>query len=166
MNEHVRTELVAVLPKLRRFACALTGNISEGDDIVQAACEKALARSDQFQTGTRFDSWMYRIVRTTFLDTRRRHEYRFARSDDAALEALSDSGRGAATADHRLLLQRVREAMASLPEEQRSVLALVAIEGLGYQEAAAVLEIPVGTVMSRLARARARLKPLSEGAFS
>lgn len=165
MSETIRQDLIAVLPKIRRFACALAGNLSEGDDIVQTACEKALARADQFQPGTRFDSWMYRIVQTTFLDSRRRHERRFAQSDDNALAALSDAGTGAARAIDRLLLLRVREAIAELPEDQRAVLALVAIEGLGYREAAKVLDVPVGTVMSRLARARAKLKPLQEGAF-
>lgn len=166
MTESIRQDLIGVLPKIRRFACALAGNLSEGDDIVQTACEKALSRADQFQPGTRFDSWMYRIVQTTFLDSRRRHERRFARSDENTLAALSDAGKGAAKADDRLLLARVREAMAALPEDQRAALALVAIEGLGYREAAEVLDVPVGTVMSRLARARAKLKPLQEGAFS
>ncbi len=166
MSESIRRDLIAVLPKIRRFACALAGSLSEGDDIVQTACEKALARADQFQPGTRFDSWMYRIVQTTFLDSRRRHERRFARSEDDALAALSDAGMGAARPHDRLLLARVREAMADLPEEQRVVLALVAIEGLAYREASEVLGVPVGTVMSRLARARAKLKPLQEGAFS
>ncbi|MEM7060146.1 MAG: sigma-70 family RNA polymerase sigma factor [Pseudomonadota bacterium] len=166
MSDTIRQNLIAVLPKIRRFACALAGNLSEGDDIVQTACEKALARADQFQPGTRFDSWMYRIVQTTFLDSRRRHERRFARSDDDALAALSDAGMGAARAQDRLLLARVREAVVALPEDQRAVLALVAIEGLGYRETSEVLDVPIGTVMSRLARARAKLKPLQEGAFS
>ncbi|MEL6476122.1 MAG: RNA polymerase sigma factor [Pseudomonadota bacterium] len=165
MTNQIKTELVGMLPRLRRFAYALAGSVSEGDDIVQAACEKALARSDQYRPGTRFDSWMYRIIQTTFLDRRRRHEHRFARSDEDTLVAISDGGGGAASAYDRLLLAAVRRAMAELPDDQRSVLALVAIEGLGYREAAEVLGVPVGTVMSRLARARAKLKPLSEGAF-
>ncbi|MEM8791707.1 MAG: sigma-70 family RNA polymerase sigma factor [Pseudomonadota bacterium] len=166
MSESIRQDLIAILPKLRRFAFALAGNRSEGDDIVQTACEKALDRAHQFKPGTRFESWMYRIVQTTFLDSRRRHDRRFAHSDDDALAALSDAGTGAARPQDRLLLARVREAMAALPEDQRAVLALVAIEGLGYREASEVLDVPMGTVMSRLARARAKLKPLQEGAFS
>lgn len=165
MTQEIRTELVAMLPRLRRFACALTGSVTEGDDIVQAACEKALARIGQYSPGTRLDSWMYRIVQTTFLDTRRRHEHRFTRADNDALSGFSDDGASAASAYDRLLLAHVRTAMSELPEDQRAVLALVAIEGLGYREAAEVLEVPVGTVMSRLARARAKLKPLRDGAF-
>lgn len=165
MTEQIKVELVGLLPRLRRFACALTGNLSEADDIVQAACEKALSRLEQYSPGTRLDSWMYRIVQTTFLDSRRRYERRFTRSDDQAVASFSDDGGGTASAYDRLLLARVREAMTELPDEQRSVLALIAIEGLGYREAAEVLEVPVGTVMSRLARARAKLRPLSEGAF-
>ncbi|MEM0945074.1 MAG: sigma-70 family RNA polymerase sigma factor [Pseudomonadota bacterium] len=165
MTEQIRAEIVSMLPRLRRFACALAGNPSEGDDIVQAACEKALARISQYRPDTRLDSWMYRIVQNTFLDGRRRHEHRYTSSDEDALAAVTDHGVSAASAYDRLLLAKVRREMAELPEDQRAVLALVAIEGLGYREAAEVLEIPVGTVMSRLARARAKLKPLSDGAF-
>ena len=69
--EDIRTELVALLPRLRRFAYGLTGSLDEGDDVVQSACERALTRLDQFQPGTRLDSWMYRIVQTVWIDRRR-----------------------------------------------------------------------------------------------
>jgi RNA polymerase sigma-70 factor (ECF subfamily) len=154
--------MVAILPKLRRFAWALAGSRDAGDDLVQAACERALSRLDQFQPGTRLDSWMYRIVQTIWLDRGRRQRTRGAEIDPD-LVALSDGGLGARQAEDRLTLARVREAVAKLPEEQRAVLALVAIEGLSYREAAETLDIPVGTVMSRLARARAKLSPLAAG---
>lgn len=166
MSEPIKTEIVALLPRLRRFAYALAGDVSEGDDVVQTACEKALARLDQYEPGTRLDSWMFRIVRTTFLDGRRRHERRFADSEDDAMARLSDDGMAQRRDEDRILLANVRAAMSALPDDQRAVLALVAIEGLSYREAAHVLEVPIGTIMSRLGRARARLRPLSEGAFS
>lgn len=157
MNEDVKEDIVALLPRLRRFALALTGSQDDGDELVQSACLKAIGALDQFTPGTRLDSWMFRIVRSCWIDgirmnTRRRHV-----SDPETLESLSNGGLTVRTAEARLTVARVRTLMAELPTEQREVLALVAIDGLTYREAAAVLELPIGTVMSRLARARTRL---------
>ena len=160
MTGDLRDEIAALVPRLRRFAYAICGNREEGDDLVQTACLKALSRSEQYQPGTRLDSWMFRIIQTTFIDSKRRHKRRGEQSDPEVLERLSDGGLSADQSEHRLVLARVREAMERLPEEQRAVIALVAIEGYSYKEAAAALETPVGTIMSRLARARARLLPL------
>ncbi len=160
MTEDVRAELVALVPRLRRFAYALTGSRDEGDDLVQTACLKALTRLEQYQPGTRLDAWMFRILRTSFIDRMRARGRRAEDQDEDALSALSDAGRGAQAAYDRLTLAAVRGAMAALPEEQRSVLILVAIEGYAYRDAAEVLGVPVGTVMSRLGRARARLGAL------
>jgi RNA polymerase sigma-70 factor (ECF subfamily) len=158
----VRAEIVALLPRLRRFAWSLTGSRDEGDDLVQAACLKALGALEQYQPGTRLDAWMFRILRTGWIDRARYRARRPGTSDPETLEAISDSGLGARTAEARLTLERVRAAMAGLPPEQREVLALVALEGLSYREAAEVLDIPIGTVMSRLGRARARLGAMIE----
>ena len=160
MSQEIRGEIAALVPRLRRFAYAICGNREEGDDLVQTACVKALSRLEQYQPGTRLDSWMFRIIQTTFIDATRRRKRRGEQSDPEVLERISDGGRGADQNEHRLLLARVREAIAALPEEQRAVIALVAIEGYSYKEAAAALEAPVGTIMSRLNRARARLLPL------
>jgi RNA polymerase sigma-70 factor (ECF subfamily) len=151
--------MVELIPRLRRFAYALAGSKDEGDDLVQAACERALARLDQFAPGTRLDSWMFRIVQTIWLDRGRRRRTRGAEIDPE-LVALSDHGVAARRAEDRLTLAAVRSAVAALPEEQRSVIALVAIDGRSYREAADALGVPIGTVMSRLARARAKLAPL------
>lgn len=164
-SQQFRTGLVAEVPKLRRFALSLTGNRQDADDLVQTACEKALRNWAQFIPGTRMDSWMYRIVQTLWIDDRRKHKVRgnTVDPDDAY---LSDDGRAANLPEDRLMLAQVRRAMAELPEGQREVLSLVAIEGLSYKEAAETLEIPVGTVMSRLSRAREALLPklgLSQG---
>lgn len=158
MPNPFQQDLVALVPKLRRFALSLAGNAADGDDLVQAACEKALRNRDQFQEGTRLDSWMYRIIQTLWLDDLRKRRVRGPAVDPADFE-IDDEGKGARLAEDRMMLARTREAMAALPEPQRAVLSLVAIEGLSYKEAASVLEVPVGTVMSRLARAREALLP-------
>ncbi|MEM1385231.1 MAG: RNA polymerase sigma factor [Pseudomonadota bacterium] len=162
MSEEIRANLAILVPRLRRFALALCGNRDEGDDLVQTACVKALDRAAQFQPGTRLDSWMFRIVQTTFLDERRKATRRGRQAPPEVLDALSDEGADARRRDDRLLIARIRTEIAKLPEEQRLVIGLVAIEGYTYQETAGILDIPIGTVMSRLARARARLLPLTE----
>lgn len=154
-----RTDLIALVPKLRRFALSLTGNRQDADDLVQGACEKALKNWAQFQPGTRMDSWMYRIVQTLWLDDRRRHKVR-GTAIDPEDAYLSDEGKAACLPEDRMMLEKVRAAMLTLPEGQREVLALVAIEGQSYREAAESLNVPVGTVMSRLSRARENLLPL------
>lgn len=160
MSDDIRVEMVALVPRLRRFGYAISGSWDEGEDLVQAACVKALSKLDQFQPGTRLDSWMFRIVQTTWIDRVRSRGRRSEVSDPDDFARFSDEGQGARVAEGRLTLARVREAMQTLPEEQRAALALVAIEGYSYKAAAETLEIPVGTVMSRLARARSKLLPL------
>ena len=160
MTDDIKGEIAALVPRLRRFAYAICGNREEGDDLVQTACVKALSRIDQYRPGTRLDSWMFRIIQTSHIDAVRRRKRAAEPSDPELLERYSDDGRGARQNEQRMLLARVRAAIAALPEEQRAVMALVAIEGYSYKEAAAILETPIGTIMSRLARARARLLPL------
>ncbi len=155
--QEVKDEIEALLPRLRRFAWALTGSRDDGDDLVQAGCVKALASLAQFTPGTRLDAWMFRILRTIWIDRLRATRRRPTAHDPEAVAALSDGGAGARGAEARTDLGRVRSAMARLVPEQREVLAMVAVEGLSYREAAEALGVPVGTVMSRLARARARL---------
>lgn len=149
-------QLIAVLPRLRRFARGLTGAAPEADDLVQAACERALAREHQFQEGTRFDSWMFRIVQTIWIDQLRAREVRKEDADVAAERLGSDAAvRGI---EARIALAEVRQAVQRLPPDQRMTLMLVTVEGLSYKEAAAVAGVPVGTIMSRLARARIALQ--------
>ena len=154
MLEQIRLELVSLLPRLRRFGYALTGSIDGGDDLVQSACERALTRLDQFAPGTRLDSWMFRIMRNLWTDHKRsprpRREFSVQPADLEPL-IVGDAER---ELESRLFLAEVRRVVAALPAEQRAVLAVVCVEGLSYREAAQVLEIPIGTVMSRLSRAR------------
>ena len=155
-REAVGTQLLALLPKLRRFARSLAGSFAEGDDLLQSACERALERANQFELGTRFDSWMYRIVQSIWID-RMRHQRHRERSVDPAQLVEFPSAEGARDIEGKIALAQTRRAIARLPDDLREVLVLVSIEGLPYREAAEILGIPIGTVMSRLARARLTL---------
>ncbi|HEV2097362.1 MAG TPA: RNA polymerase sigma factor [Stellaceae bacterium] len=149
-------QLIALLPRLRRFARGLTGSAVDADDLVQAASERALARRHQFQEGTRFDSWMFRIVQTIWIDQIRSREVRKEQSDLG--ESRLGSDEPVRRVEARLALSEVRQAVDRLPPDQRTALMLVTVDGLSYKEAAEVVQVPVGTIMSRLARARIALQ--------
>jgi RNA polymerase sigma-70 factor (ECF subfamily) len=154
----IRHEIVALLPRLRRFALALAGSRDLADDVLQTACEKALGRLEQFTPGTRLDSWMFQIVRTTFIDHIRRQQRRqHADLTPDLAESLPSDARIHEQTAARADLAIVRAEIAQLPHEQREVLALITIEGLSYQDAANMLGVPIGTIMSRLSRARKKL---------
>lgn len=156
MDARTQQELIAILPRLRRFALGLTRNGAEADDLVQSACEKAITRIDQWEPGTRLDSWMFRIIQTTHIDQIRGQKRR-----NTYLEVIEreeePSFDGARAAEASMTLDAVRRAIYNLPDEQRAVLMLVSVEGLSYKEASEVLEIPMGTLTSRLVRARTAL---------
>jgi len=150
------TELVALLPRLRRFAHSLCQNGTDADDLAQATVERALRSRAQWQPGTRLDSWLYRIMRNLWTDTVRSRGRRekFEAPEDAA-EQVAEDPRDAIEA--QLELNRMMAAMQRLPEEQREVVALILIEGFGYRETAEMLGLPIGTVSSRLVRGRGAL---------
>lgn len=156
MAEDFGQQLIAILPRLRRFALSLTGRREVADDLVQLACERALAHQASFMPGTRFDSWLFRILRNAWFDQLRRRRTEGPMEDVHEHENLLATG-GEADAETRLTLQRVWSLIGDLPEDQREVLLLVSVEGLSYKEAAEVLDVPIGTVMSRLSRARTRI---------
>ena len=156
-SEKIRSEIVAALPRLRRFARALTGQPADADDIVQIAVERALTRLDQFVPGTRLESWLMTIVRNAWIDEARARQRRAKVFADAELgEQVGDGGEAAAQA--KLEVNEVYAAMQSLPDEQREAIALVCVEGLAYREASEVLGVPIGTLTSRLARGREALQ--------
>jgi RNA polymerase sigma-70 factor, ECF subfamily len=157
-DDDLRMQLVALLPRLRRFARGLTASRDEGDDLLQQACERALARLHQFERGSHLDRWMFQIVKTTHIDRRRQAHRRRTTdlTDDVVALAPFDARIEQQTAA-RQDLARVREAALALPEEQREVLMLVVVDGLSYQDAADIIGVPQGTVMSRLSRARQKL---------
>lgn len=159
MDQDFRRELVELLPRLRRFARALAGHPDRADDLVQAACEKALTKAHQWQPGTRLDSWMYRILQTTWIDDCRASAHRQSHLEEVDLDTVADHG-AVRHLEARTTLAAVRRAVRALPDAQRAVLGLVCVEGLSYREAADVMGVPVGTVMSRLARARLSLDRL------
>jgi RNA polymerase sigma-70 factor (ECF subfamily) len=152
----VQDQLVAFLPNLRRFAISLCRSRELADDLVQMACERALANEHRFEEGTRFDAWMFRILRNLWIDEVRKRKTAGPQEDiEAQVDLVGASGEREAEA--RLTLKSVAEAIDGLVEEQREVLLLVCVEELSYKEAAEVLGVPIGTVMSRLARARRNL---------
>jgi RNA polymerase sigma-70 factor (ECF subfamily) len=149
-----RAELLAALPRLRRFARSLAGNRQDGDDLMQTTVERALERG--WPQGVEALPWLFKVCKNIWIDELRA---RAVRRKAALTHELDDepSISGEAVALGEIGLREVEHALESLPVEQRAVLALVAVEGLSYREAADVLETPIGTVMSRLARARAAL---------
>lgn len=159
MTVPIGDQIIALLPRLRRFARGLARSSADSDDLVQAACERALARGHQWQPGTRFDSWMFRIVQTIWIDQMRARAVRGeADAIDPEAQPTDESVR---RAEARMSLEAVQKAVARLPDEQRAVLMLVTVEGLSYKEAAETLGVPIGTVMSRLARARAAVQSMT-----
>ena len=149
----VREEIVAIVPRLRRFCHVLTRSVDAGDDLAQSTIERALSRIDQWQAGTRLDSWMFRIAKNLSIDEARARARRGVKVDVEALDnAIGDDGRR--IVEDRSDLVRVRQAIAALPDDQRALVALVIIDGQSYKEAAAIIDIPIGTVMSRISRAR------------
>jgi len=149
-------DLVTLLPRLRRFALSLCRKGDLADDLVQVTAERAFAARDRFDPATRMDSWCFRILRNAWLDGVRRDK---TRGPMVELADAPDAGGvdGVAVTESRLMLRAVMAAMDRLPDDQREVLMLVCVEDLSYKEAAAVLDIPLGTVMSRLSRGRLAL---------
>lgn len=156
-------ELLALLPRLRRFARSLARDAADADDLLQVATERALRAKEQWQPGTRMDAWMMRIVRNCWIDevrSRTRRAQTFVPEEAGAavgVPAHENIERSAAMSD-------VGKAMNALPAEQREAVALVLVEGLAYKEAAEILDIPIGTLTSRLTRGRQALAQYLEAA--
>ena|SRR5437879_2888504 len=155
-EQSFRAELVGLLPRLRRFGRALTRHREDADDLVQIAMERALNHHAQWEPGTRLDSWMFRIMKNAWIDEVRARR----RSSEVLVSEDGIDSVGVATPDSHLDSLAIRAAMLRLSEDQRVVVGLVLVEGMPYKEAAGVLEIPIGTLTSRLARARERLQEL------
>lgn len=147
-------QLCELLPRMRRFARSLTGNPHDADDLVQTAVERAIARASQWREELGLDAWVFGIVRNAWVDEVRSRQ---RRGQVFAAEATGENV-GEAPAIDQALTMSVEAAMAQLPENQREAVALVLVEGLSYKEAAAALQVPIGTVTSRLARGREALQ--------
>jgi RNA polymerase sigma-70 factor (ECF subfamily) len=152
----VHEELVALLPRLRRFALLLARNGDAADDLVQATITRALDRLYQFEPESRLDRWVFQILRSIWVSDMRRASARRTEALDEAAEQVGGVD-GERVMESRLSLAEVQTRFAQLPMEQQQVLLLVCIEGYSYADAAALLGIPMGTVMSRLSRGRLAL---------
>ena len=159
MDELDEDRLHALIPRLRQFARALTRDATAADDLVQSTLERALRAWTSRNKQDALQSWLFSILYRQFIDEQRRAK-RWRRVLDAV---------GVADEPHAPSAERVNEgrdtlaAFAELPAEQRAILLLVGVEGFSYREVADALEVPIGTVMSRLSRARDKLRRLSEG---
>jgi RNA polymerase sigma-70 factor (ECF subfamily) len=156
MSTELENDIAVLLPRLRRFARSITFHREDADDLVQVAVERALTRSEQWEPGTRLDSWMFRIVKNAWIDevrARARRDQLFAPEEEGEHVGIDQ----AEAQQQRMAIQK---AMSLLSEDHRLVIGLVLVDGLPYKEAAEVLEIPMGTLTSRLARAREAMQAL------
>lgn len=161
LDEDLSKLIPALLPRLWRFALRLTANRHDAEDLVQRACVRALERPHQLQDGTSPLSWLFSIMYSVWISEVRARKVRTANAadyQDEFFDNLPDSK--ASDPESELLHRQIIAAVSALPDAQRVVMLLVAVEGLSYREAAQALDIPIGTVMSRLARARLTLGEL------
>ncbi|MEL6951771.1 MAG: RNA polymerase sigma factor [Pseudomonadota bacterium] len=155
VSEDLRRDLIALLPRLRRFARSLTRSVADADDLVQEACIRALTRADQWDRSQPLDRWMFRITRNHWISELRKREVRLGQGHVPAEE--SNELRAVDTPEAVMASRDVASSIAALPPELSSVLLTVSVEGYSYAEAAELFDIPVGTVMSRIHRARKAL---------
>lgn len=156
-EESLGAALVAALPQLRRYALAVSRHPDVADELVQEACERALASGGPGTDGTPFLPWVFTILRNRWIDRLRRQQTEGQTVDIEDHEDSATSAGEDERVDARRTLARVQDAIDRLAPDQRELMLLVCVEELSYKEAAAVTGVPIGTVMSRLARARMRV---------
>ncbi len=150
-------DLIEHLPRLRRYARALTRDASQADDLVQDTLERALIKLDLWQPGSDLRAWLFTLMHNLFVN-----QVRAGRLQETELDAARDVPVAGGQMD-ALALRDLHTALGRLPADQREVILLVGLEQFGYAEAARILDVPVGTVMSRLSRGRERLRQLLAG---
>jgi RNA polymerase sigma-70 factor (ECF subfamily) len=162
VNDHaqLRDELVKWIPNLRAFALSLTQSAQHSDDLVQDTLVKALANLDKFEIGTNLRAWLFTILRNSFYNEIRHRKYHQTATLDEIDPGAIDLR---ATQEKYVEFQDVLKGLSRLVPEQREAIILIAAEGLSYEEAAAICKCPVGTVKSRLSRARRRLEEYANG---
>ena len=148
--------LVAEMSNLRAFAISLSGSVSLADDLVQETLLRAWSKSDKFQPGTSLRAWLFTILRNIYYSNYRKRAREVQDSDGAYARRLIVSG----DQESHLDVEDFRKALARLPTEQREVLILVGANGLSYEEAATICDVEIGTIKSRLSRARSKLVEL------
>jgi RNA polymerase sigma factor (sigma-70 family) len=147
-------ELEALVPTIRRFAFSLTGSMHDADDLLQNTIERILTKG--VPEDVHLTKWAFRICRNLWIDEHRSRKVRQDATQKPELQQNQITD-GEQTMTNQVTIEQVNKAMANLPDEQRSIISLVAVEGLTYREVAETLGIPIGTVMSRLSRARITL---------
>jgi len=156
LNPALRDQMLSAVPSLRAFAISLSGNVDRADDLVQETLMRAIANIDSFQPGTNMSAWLFTILRNLF-----RSEYRKRRREvEDADGSYADSLKSHPEQSGRLEFNEFRVALEKLPPDQREALILVGASGFSYEEAAAICECAVGTIKSRVNRARTRLADL------
>jgi RNA polymerase sigma-70 factor (ECF subfamily) len=158
-DEEFACELQEVLPSLRAFGRSLSGSRDKADDLVQETLMKAWAARSRFRAGTSFRAWTFVILRNAFLTDRRR----LSTTMETGGEVSDEMAVVPASQDRRLILDDLQRALMQLPEAWREALVLVGAGGLSYQEAADICDCPIGTIRSRVARARAELDRIMNG---
>jgi RNA polymerase sigma-70 factor (ECF subfamily) len=152
-----RAEIAAHIPRLRRYARALAGDSHRADDLVQDTLERALTKFHLWRHGSDMRAWLFTVMHNVFINQlKARREFALDEAGEAALESAAQSD--------PLELRDLDTALRRLPAEQREVLLLVGLEQLSYAETSQALDVPIGTVMSRLSRGRERLRTLMSGA--
>ena len=153
-------EIAAAIPRLRRYATALLGDASDADDLVQDCVERALSRIETLRDADRLTAWLLSILHNLHVSGLRGKQRRGA---VVAVDSLADDLALSVPPEDRPAIRDFVSSMAALSPDHRQVLLLVCLEGMSYREVSEILDIPIGTVMSRLARARERLRVLLEG---
>jgi len=152
-----RDQVVALIPRLRRYARALVADPGAADDLVQDTLERALGKFHLWKPGTDLRAWLFTIMHNVFVNQIRRRRESVAFDEEATELPVRPAHDGA------LATRDLQRALERLPSEQREVLLLVVLEEMSYQEVARALEVPIGTVMSRLSRARDKLRTAMDG---
>lgn len=156
LDNQTRDAILSAIPNLRAFAISLSGNVDRADDLVQETVLRALANIDSFQPGTNMSAWLFTILRNLF-----RSEYRKRRREvEDASGMYAESMKSQPEQGSRLEFEELRAALAQLPDDQREAVILVGASGFSYEEAAAICGCAVGTIKSRVNRARNRLAEL------
>ena len=156
LNPSLRDAMLAAVPSLRAFAISLSGNIDRADDLVQETLLRAIANIDSFQPGTNMSAWMFTILRNLFRSEYRKRRREVEDTDGSYAESLKSHPEQSS----RLEFQEFRAALGKLPPDQREALILVGASGFSYEEAASICDCAVGTIKSRVNRARTRLADL------
>lgn len=151
----IKDDLIALLPRLRRFARSLTRSVPEADDLVQDACLRALGRVDQWDPAQPLDRWVFRIMRNLWISEIRKRNVRLGQGHVPADE--SDELVSNETGEASVIATELHSQINALPDDLSAILLSVSVEGYSYAEAAELFDIPIGTVMSRIHRARKTL---------